>query len=95
MNTNLATKIEKLDGLRDTNDLTDWENGFPPATPEEKWAFLQEWAWKIRLHPRISLELLEPIRAKNMATRLAELERRCEQLRRFIGYSKVRDRYAP
>lgn len=24
----LATKLEQLDGLRDTNDLTDWETGF-------------------------------------------------------------------
>lgn len=24
----LGTKIEQLDGLRDTNDLTQWEQGF-------------------------------------------------------------------
>lgn len=24
----LGTKIEQLDGLRDTNDLSEWENGF-------------------------------------------------------------------
>lgn len=30
----LGTKIEQLDGLRDTNDLTKWEQGFVTSVLE-------------------------------------------------------------
>jgi hypothetical protein len=41
----LGTKIEQLDGLRDTNDLTQWEQGFVTSILERYLTATKDTRW--------------------------------------------------